>query len=100
MGKTAVVVIHGVGEQRPMGTVSSFTQFFAGNFFRSKPDPQSILFDLRRLSTFVDDPKNPPEKKVVDKATAILAMYPASTVFYEFYWAFHYRETKPALNGA
>src|SRR5258706_2045218 len=97
MGKTAVIVIHGVGEQRPMGTVSSFTRFFAGDFFRSKPDLESTLFDLRRLSTYVDDPKNPPEEKVVQDARAILPMYPPSTVFYEFYWAFHYRETKPTL---
>jgi len=97
MGKTAVVIIHGIGEQRPMGTVSGFTRFFAGNFFRSKPDPQSPLFELRRLSTYVDDEDNKPERELVEEAQQKLQEYPAGTVFYEFYWAFHYRDTRPAL---
>src|SRR5258705_5634866 len=97
MGKTAVIIIHGVGEQRPMGTVSRFTQLFAGSIVRSKPDRESKLFELRRLSTYVDDPKNVNETKVVEEASAAVPGYPPSTVFYEFYWAFHYRDTKPAL---
>lgn len=34
---------------------------------------------------------------MVNDARAKVPGYPASTVFYEFYWAFHYRDTKPAL---
>lgn len=97
MGKTAVVIIHGVGEQRPMGTVSSFTRFFAGDFVRSKPDNESQLFELRRLSTFVKDRTNVNEMKLVREAIARLPEYPHDTVFYEFYWGFHYRDTKPSL---
>src|SRR5882672_1179264 len=96
MGKTAVIVIHGVGEHRPMGTVSGFTRLLAGNYFRSKPDPDSSFLELRRLSTFVDDPARI-DAKLVQDAKDHVTGYPPSTVFYEFYWAFHYRDTKPGL---
>lgn len=92
MGKTAVVVIHGVGEQRPMGTVRSFVRFFAGDFFRSKPDTLADLFELRRLSTYARA-----ESDAVAAARVVLSDYPTDIVFYEYYWAFHYRDTKPAL---
>lgn len=48
MGKTAVVIIHGVGEQKPMGTVRGFVRFFAGGHFRSKPDSAAVFYELRR----------------------------------------------------
>jgi hypothetical protein len=97
MGKTAVIIIHGVGEQKPMGTVSSFTQFFAGNFYRSKPDNSGELFELRRLSTFVDDPDNEIARDRVEKAKKEVPGYPPGIVFDEFYWVFHYHDTKLAL---
>jgi hypothetical protein len=55
------------------------------------------LYELRRLSTYVDDPDNPYEKEILAQASAAVPRYPAETVFYEFYWAFHYRDTKPIL---
>src|SRR5277367_528100 len=93
MGKTAVIVIHGVGEQRPMGTVSGFTRFFAGSHFRSKPDRKSELFELRRLSTYAAEES----KEVKTARQEVGDTYPTDTVFYEFYWAYHYRDTKSAL---
>jgi hypothetical protein len=93
MGKTAVIIIHGVGEQAPMTTVTGFTRLVAGKEVRSKFYRKSKLFELRRLSTFVDDPKNIPELKRLFNEQQNLTGYPASTTFYEFYWAYHYRDT-------
>src|SRR4029077_3677582 len=70
--KTAVVIIHGIGEQRPMDTLRGFVEAVVEpqpdqpKYF-SKPDEMSDLFDLRRLHTF--------GRSGVD--------------FYEYYWAHH-----------
>ncbi|HEX3357929.1 MAG TPA: hypothetical protein VHS31_13235 [Tepidisphaeraceae bacterium] len=96
-GKTAVIIIHGVGEQRAMGTVNRFTRLLAGTFVRSKPDSESKLFDLRRLSTLSKDPSNPYDPPKAEEAKIKVHGYPPDTVFYELYWAFHYRDTKPAM---
>lgn len=92
MGKTAVVIVHGIGEQSPMETVRGFVRFFAGRFFRSKPDPLAQSFELRRLSTLAHN-----EAKALEEAKLELSEYPPDTVFYEYYWAFHYRNTKPVF---
>src|SRR5438874_2205783 len=92
IGKTAVVIIHGVGEQQPMATVRSFVRLFAGAHFRSKPDRQSELFELRRLSTYAHDDA----PAALYGAIAKIPEYPTDTVFYEYYWAFHYRDTSTA----
>ena len=78
--KTAVVVIHGIGEQRPMETLPGFVKAVwsddakviseeRGTVF-SKPDFVSGSFELRRMTTRRADL---PHKKRVD--------------FFEFYWA-------------
>jgi hypothetical protein len=74
MGKAkhtqAVVVIHGIGEQRPMDTVRGFVDAVLpdtewGQKYFSKPDKMSESFELRKLQD-----RNRPR-----------------THFYEFYWA-------------
>ncbi len=65
MGKPrqAVVLIHGIGEQRPMQTLRSFVLgIFGGEFdddgkrrFYSKPDPNAEGFELRRYRAFDSD---------------------------------------------
>jgi len=75
--KQAVVLIHGIGEQKPMTTLRSFVKAVlrkprpGHDAFWSKPDPISDLFELRRLQSR-------------DKPT---------THFYEFYWAHHIEGT-------
>ena len=77
--KQAVVLIHGIGEQRPMDTLRGFVNAvwttdealhnpFAGRAVWSKPDTVSGSFELRRLVT-------PQNRSGVE------------TDFYEFYWA-------------
>lgn len=77
--KQAVLLIHGIGEQRPMDTLRSFVDTvwtchsdiqnkFAGSASWSKPDTVSESFELRRLTT-------------ARNAAGI------RTDFFEFYWA-------------
>jgi len=76
--KQAVVLIHGIGEQKPMDTLRGFVSALLGKGQRdqepywSKPDPMSELFELRRL-----------------KAVGRL-----NTDFYEYYWAYNMEGTK------
>jgi hypothetical protein len=74
--RQAVVLIHGIGEQEPMGTVRPFVEAVLSDQgksaqYWSKPDAMSELFELRRLES-VGSPK---------------------TVFYEYYWAYHMEGT-------
>ncbi|QJR15906.1 hypothetical protein [Usitatibacter palustris] len=84
--RQAVLLIHGVGEQRPMDTLRGFAEAvwstyadihnkYAGTSLWSKPDSVSRSFELRRLTT----PQN----------TAGV-----ETHFYEFYWAHLMKGTK------
>ncbi len=81
----AVVVIHGIGEQKPMDTlrnfVSSVTRGQGINRedikYYSKPDNLSSLFELRRLTTASSE-----------KDGRI------KTDFYEYYWAYNIRGTR------
>lgn len=77
--RQAVLLIHGIGEQKPMDTLRGFVDTvwsrdtkihnrFAGSSVWSKPDTVSASYELRRLTT----PKN----------TAGIR-----TDFFEFYWA-------------
>lgn len=58
--RQAVVVIHGIGEQRPMETLRSFVLGVLGSAHRpdgkrafySKPDPNADTFELRRYRAF------------------------------------------------
>jgi hypothetical protein len=73
-GRQAVLVIHGIGDQKPMDTLRDFVNGLyptgpgeAPHVF-SKPDPISEVLDLRRLAAYLKDLKHP-------------------TDFYELYWA-------------
>ena len=58
--RQAVVIIHGIGEQRPMETLRSFVLGILGSTHRpngsrafySKPDPNADTFELRRYRAF------------------------------------------------
>jgi hypothetical protein len=73
--RQAVLLIHGIGEQRPMSTLRSFVAALVGNGFRSKPDDLSKSFELRRLTYDVE------EEKIYQ------------TCFFECYWAYRLRDT-------
>ncbi|MGH8252174.1 MAG: hypothetical protein ACREVI_16030 [Steroidobacteraceae bacterium] len=77
--RQAVLLIHGIGEQKPMSTLRRFVDAvwtcnkaihhqYAGSGIWSKPDNASRNFELRRLTT----PQNVAE---------------IETHFFEFYWA-------------
>ena len=80
--KTAVVVIHGIGEQRPMDTLWGFVKATwitdstlvhpSRNEVYSKPETATGSFELRRVTTR--------EASAGDKKRAD---------FFEFYWAHH-----------
>lgn len=75
--RQAVVIIHGIGEQRPMETLRGFVDSilpnplnqFKAKFF-VKPDELSESFELRRITVPKNDELNHPK-----------------TDFYEYYWA-------------
>jgi hypothetical protein len=73
----AVIIIHGIGEQRPMQTLRSFVDSVlsepeqGGEKYFSKPDRLSNLFELRKLQ----DRSQP------------------RTHFFEYYWAYHVEGT-------
>jgi hypothetical protein len=73
----AVVVIHGIGEQRPMDTLRGFVEAVLedvdeGPRYFSKPDRLSQLFELRKIQN-----RRQPR-----------------THFYEYYWAYQIRGTR------
>lgn len=83
--RQAVVIIHGIGEQRPMDTLRSFVEglsswvkiFVPGAEkprYWSRPDGISEIYETQRITMerFQSNPK---------------------TDFYEFYWAHHMRST-------
>lgn len=82
-GRIAVVLIHGIGEPRPMAAIRSFVDAIAvdddnakiGSW--SKPDADADLYDLRYISM-----AGSRTRPVVD--------------FYEFYWAHLLQGTTPA----
>jgi pimeloyl-ACP methyl ester carboxylesterase len=80
--KQAVVVIHGIGEQRPMSMLREFVNAIIPEpnakgrvKYRSKPDRMSKIFELRVLQS------------VQTRTTPI-------TDFYEYYWAHHMEGTQ------
>lgn len=76
--RQAVILIHGVGEQRPLDTLRKFVRNILGEKrdVRNKPDKMSTLFELRRLQLGSKGRCQP------------------QTDFYEYYWAHHMRDTK------
>lgn len=78
--RQAVVLIHGIGEQRPMATLRSFVDaFLQPGGYHSKPDQLSDSFELRRI-------KLRRARKCDGDAMEINAEWP-ETDFYEYYWA-------------
>lgn len=78
--KQAVLIIHGIGEQRPMSTLKDFVEAILGNDdYTSKPDMIDSTYELRKLSFFNDDKDN------VGKV---------NIDFYEYYWAYRFRDSK------
>lgn len=84
--RQAVIIIHGMGEQRPMDTLRSFVEGIKSylekhdeseknTVVRSKPDGISEIYETRRLSLSAS--RNRP-----------------ITDFYEFYWAHNMRDNK------
>ena len=79
MKRQAIVLIHGIGEQKPMGTVRSFVKAIVGEgtpeqpTYWSKPDRMSQSFELRRLRSRGRG---------------------AGADFYEYYWAYNLQGTK------
>ena len=77
--RQAVVLIHGIGEQRPMETLRGFVSaFLKDGTYHSKPDMLSDTYELRRLKL----------RKLVsnDPAKSTNPDWP-ETDFYEYYWA-------------
>jgi hypothetical protein len=75
--RQAVVLIHGIGEQKPMSTVRGFVKAILADddqkpAYWSTPDRMSQLFELRRLRS---------RKRY-------------ATDFYEYYWAYNVQGTK------
>lgn len=82
MMRQAVVVIHGIGEQRPMSTLRSFVNAVIpepngkGRIkFHNKPDRMSETFELRKLQS-------------------LQTRRAPITDFYEYYWAYHMEGTR------
>ncbi|MBN1140314.1 MAG: hypothetical protein JXB25_00745 [Deltaproteobacteria bacterium] len=81
--RQAVVVIHGIGEQRPMDTLRGFADAVlegkAGHAakYRSKPDVMNKSFETRCLQAPADRQCRRP-----------------LTDFYEYYWAHHMENSK------
>jgi hypothetical protein len=76
--RQAVLLIHGIGEQRPMATLREFVASLVGHDFRSKPDDLSRSFELRRLTHEVEEEKGKEKYQ---------------TCFFECYWAYRFRDT-------
>lgn len=68
--KQAIIVIHGIGEQRPLATIRQFTAAITDHHAWSKPDRMSESFELRRFA--IGETSSMP-----------------TTDVYELYWAHH-----------
>jgi hypothetical protein len=85
MPDQAIVIIHGMGEQRPMDFLRGFVDAAipAGEKVFSQPDPLSKSFELRRLRVLASKTRRP-------------------TFLYEYYWAHHmkgstFRHLRPLI---
>ena len=91
--RQAVVLIHGIGEQRPMATLRAFVEWLLPahdkhhdyyskdkhHDYYSKPDQISDLFELRRIKLKRFRAAEPSEQS--------LNLDWPETDFYEYYWA-------------
>ena len=85
--RQAVVLIHGIGEQRPMETLRGFVaSLLAKGSFHSKPDLISGSYELRRLKLrrVAPDGKGHP---------GLNGAWP-ETDFFEYYWAHQMHGTR------
>jgi hypothetical protein len=99
--KTAVVVVHGIGEQRPLDTLLGFVGDNSGErglLFADdpiayvNPDPISNTTYLRRLSVDARELTiELPENACPSAETRSVARV---VDFYEYYWAYAFRTTK------
>jgi hypothetical protein len=81
--RQAVIVIHGIGEQRPMGTLRNLVATLVGERQMSRPDRSGGLWEIRRLRAVVP-PLRDDDGDVVEVV---------ETDFYELYWAHLVRDT-------
>lgn len=80
--RQAVVIVHGIGEQRPMSTLRAFVKAVIPEpavegcaRYHNKPDRLSETFELRRLQ-------------------GLSSRRAPTTDYYEFYWAYHSEGTR------
>jgi len=74
--KQAIVLIHGIGEQRPMGTATMFAETIAGDDkIYYKPSNYGLRGEINKIS--IQKNKNRP-----------------TTDIYEYYWAHEFRDNK------
>ena len=85
--RQAVVIIHGIGEQRPMDTLRSFVETIlreedeqGERSYYSKPDTISDSYELRRIK--------------LKKLKGINEDWTYQTDFFEYYWAHHMSGTE------
>lgn len=90
MKKQAVVLVHGIGEQRPMDTVREFVNSvwvkdpdLENTRYWNKPSEISESFEHRRLTTDYAKIKNSEQEQSTSRVD-----------FYEYYWAHHTVDTK------
>lgn len=80
--RQAIVLIHGIGEQRPMETLRSFVgAFLDPSGYHSKPDTLSDSYELRRIKLR--------RASRCEGATEDINLEWPETDFYEYYWAHH-----------
>ena len=78
--RQAVVLIHGIGEQRPMDTLRDFVAAFLDkDSYHSKPDTLSDSYELRRIKLR--------RAQASERAPAGVNPDWPETDFYEYYWA-------------
>jgi hypothetical protein len=82
--RQAVVLIHGIGEQRPMATLRAFVEWLLPahdkkHDYYSKPDQISDSFELRRIKL--------KRLRAVEPSEQSLNLDWPETDFYEYYWA-------------
>src|SRR5688572_30105812 len=78
--RQAIVLIHGIGEQRPMDTLRSFVgAFLDPSGYHSKPDTLSDSYELRRIKLR--------RASRCEGSTEDINLEWPETDFYEYYWA-------------
>ena len=86
INRQAIIIIHGMGEQRPNSTVRGFARCVIDQLYKTtknkpiayeKPDRVSGTYETRSKAILKDDATGRP-----------------TTHVYEFYWAHHMRDTK------